>query len=69
MTPPRTPARGGPCAPAPSRRRDDGMSTAEYAVGTAAAVAFAAVLFTILTSDDIRAELTRIIIDALRTAE
>ncbi|WP_246062457.1 DUF4244 domain-containing protein [Haloactinospora alba] len=45
------------------------MSTAEYAVGTAAAVAFAAVLFTILTSDDIRAELTRIIIDALRTAE
>lgn len=69
MTPPRTPARGEPCAPASSRRHDDGMSTAEYAVGTAAAVAFAAVLFAILTSDEIRTELTRIIIDALRTTE
>ena len=31
-------------------RADDGMSTAEYAVGTLAAVAFAGVLFKVVTS-------------------
>lgn len=30
---------------------DDGMSTAEYAVGTIAAAAFGAVLYTVVTGD------------------
>lgn len=32
-------------------RRDAGMSTAEYAMGTIAACAFAAVLYKVVTSD------------------
>jgi hypothetical protein len=32
------------------RRSDDGMSTAEYAVGTVAACGFGALLFKVLTS-------------------
>ncbi|MEV7724437.1 DUF4244 domain-containing protein [Streptomyces sp. NPDC101733] len=33
------------------RGRDDGMSTSEYAMGTIAACAFAAVLYKVVTSD------------------
>ncbi|HEU5474316.1 MAG TPA: DUF4244 domain-containing protein [Actinophytocola sp.] len=33
------------------RRPDDGMSTVEYAIGTIAAAAFAAVLYTVVTGD------------------
>ncbi|KIH99021.1 hypothetical protein LP52_10150 [Streptomonospora alba] len=47
-------------------RDDRGMSTAEYAVGTVTACAFAAVLFAILTSDEVRDVVTRIVTDALR---
>lgn len=45
--------------------RDRGMSTAEYAVGTVAAAAFAGLLFKILTSPEIRHALLRIIQQAL----
>lgn len=44
-----------------------GMTTAEYAVGTVAAVAFAAVLIAIVRSDAVRSALTSIITTALRT--
>jgi hypothetical protein len=47
-------------------RGDDGMSTAEYAIGLLAAVAFAGVLFRVLTSDAVRAALTGIVERALR---
>jgi hypothetical protein len=32
---------------------DDGMSTAEYAIGTIAAAAFAAVLYAVVTGDSV----------------
>lgn len=43
-----------------------GMSTAEYAIGTLAAVAFAGVLLKILTSPGVRAALSHIISRALK---
>ncbi|RNL83365.1 DUF4244 domain-containing protein [Halostreptopolyspora alba] len=43
------------------------MSTAEYAIGTATACAFAAALYLILTSSQVRETLTRIVTDALQT--
>jgi hypothetical protein len=46
-------------------REDDGMNTAEYAVGTLAAVAFAGVLLKVLTSDSVQAALNGIIGRAL----
>ncbi|MGU3433073.1 DUF4244 domain-containing protein [Actinomycetes bacterium M1A6_2h] len=46
---------------------DDGMSTAEYAIGTIAAAAFGAVLYTVVTGDSIVAALTGIIDKALNT--
>ncbi|MBJ8346045.1 DUF4244 domain-containing protein [Antrihabitans sp. YC2-6] len=46
---------------------DDGMSTAEYAIGTIAAAAFGAVLYTVVTGDSIVNALTRIIDKALNT--
>ncbi|GAA2619581.1 DUF4244 domain-containing protein [Actinomadura fulvescens] len=46
--------------------RDLGMSTAEYAVGTVAAAAFAGLLFKIVTSPDVRALLLGIIKRALQ---
>jgi hypothetical protein len=49
-------------------RRDAGMSTAEYAVGTIAAAAFAGLLFKIVTSDEVRALLLGIIQRALQLA-
>ncbi|WP_222936406.1 DUF4244 domain-containing protein [Streptomonospora sp. PA3] len=42
------------------------MSTAEYALGTVTACAFAAVLFAILTSAEVRDVLTQIVTDALQ---
>ncbi|MFI7602779.1 DUF4244 domain-containing protein [Actinoplanes sp. NPDC049681] len=45
---------------------DEGMNTAEYAVGTLAAVAFAGVLLKVLTSPGIAQSLTRVITEALK---
>ena len=47
---------------------EDGMSTAEYAIGTIAAAAFGAVLYGVVTGDSIVDALTRIIDKALNTA-
>lgn len=44
---------------------DSGMSTVEYAVGTIAAAAFAALLYTIVTGDSVMAALTSLIEQAL----
>ncbi len=55
-------------APRPIIRtgNERGMSTAEYAVGTVAACGFAALLFKIVTSDQVRSMLTDIIERALQ---
>jgi hypothetical protein len=45
---------------------DAGMNTAEYAVGTLAAVAFAGLLLKVLTSDRVQAALGALIERALR---
>ncbi len=47
---------------------DDGMSTAEYAIGTIAAAAFGAVLYTVVTGDSIVSALTGIVERALNTS-
>lgn len=47
---------------------DDGMSTAEYAIGTIAAAAFGAILYTVVTGSSIVDALTGIIDRALNTA-
>lgn len=47
---------------------DEGMSTAEYAIGTIAAAAFGAVLYSIVTGDSIVSALTGIIEKALNTS-
>ncbi|MFF6786913.1 DUF4244 domain-containing protein [Streptomyces sp. NPDC012510] len=46
-------------------RRDAGMVTSEYAVGIIAAVAFAAVLYKVVTSGQVQAELQEIVARAL----
>lgn len=46
-------------------RGDDGMSTAEYAIGTIAAAAFAALLYTVVTGDSVLAALTSLVDQAL----
>jgi O-acetylhomoserine/O-acetylserine sulfhydrylase-like pyridoxal-dependent enzyme len=46
---------------------ESGMSTVEYAIGTIAAAAFAAILYTVVTGDSIVAALTNIITRALNT--
>ncbi|GAA3040113.1 DUF4244 domain-containing protein [Streptomyces glomeratus] len=46
-------------------QRDSGMVTSEYAVGIIAAVAFAAVLYKVLTSGQVSAELQDIVKRAL----
>lgn len=46
---------------------DDGMSTVEYAIGTIAAAAFGAILYTVVTGDSIVGALTNIINRALST--
>lgn len=47
---------------------DEGMSTVEYAIGTIAAAAFGAVLYTVVTGDSIPDALTGIIEKALNTS-
>ena len=47
-------------------RGDAGMNTAEYAVGTLAAVAFAGILLKVLTSGNVQAALTAVIDRALK---
>jgi Protein of unknown function (DUF4244) len=47
-------------------RGDAGMNTAEYAVGTLAAVAFAGVLLKVLTSEKIQSALSGIVQRALQ---
>lgn len=47
---------------------DEGMSTVEYAIGTIAAAAFGAVLYTVVTGESIPDALTGIIDKALNTS-
>ncbi len=47
---------------------DEGMSTVEYAVGTVAAAAFAAVLYRIVTGDSVIAGLTNLVNSAMNTS-
>ncbi|MDK3257311.1 DUF4244 domain-containing protein [Blastococcus capsensis] len=62
-----------PCGPLARRRArlqtatEAGMSTAEYAVGTVAACAFAAVLYRVVTGDSIVTGLTALVDTALAT--
>lgn len=64
----------GACAREARRRvlvaavAEDGMSTAEYAIGTIAAAAFGAVLYSVVTGDSIVTALTNIIDKALNTS-
>lgn len=46
---------------------DSGMSTVEYAIGTIAAAAFGAILYTVITGDSVVSALTRVIGRALNT--
>ncbi|WP_156749579.1 DUF4244 domain-containing protein [Mycobacterium sp. E1747] len=46
---------------------ESGMSTVEYAIGTVAAAAFGAILYTVVTGDSIVSALTNIIGRALNT--
>ncbi len=59
-----------PSLPAADRVRrlrsdDSGMSTVEYAIGTMAAAAFAAVLYTVVSGDSIMTALTALVQRAL----
>ncbi|MER6525709.1 DUF4244 domain-containing protein [Streptomyces sp. NPDC001508] len=47
------------------RRRDSGMVTSEYAMGIVAAVGFALLLYEVVTSGQVRAELQAIVKRAL----
>ncbi len=47
---------------------DTGMSTVEYAIGTVAAAAFGAILYTVVTGDSIVTALSGIIARALNTS-
>ncbi|MFI5494341.1 DUF4244 domain-containing protein [Actinoplanes sp. NPDC051859] len=47
-------------------RTDEGMNTAEYAVGTLAAVAFAGLLLKVLTSSSVQQALAGVINEALK---
>ncbi|MFK0245223.1 DUF4244 domain-containing protein [Amycolatopsis azurea] len=49
----------------PTFREDAGMTTVEYAIGTLAAAALAAVLYLIVTSDGVVAGLTALVERAL----
>ena len=46
---------------------ESGMSTVEYAIGTIAAAAFGAILYTVVTGDSITSALTNVITRALNT--
>jgi hypothetical protein len=50
------------------RRGEDGMTTAEYAVGTIAACAFAALLLAVVRSGGVKAALAAVITTALGAA-
>ena len=56
---------GGLLAPLRARHREAGMTTAEYAVGTIAAAAFAAILYQVVTGDSIVTALGNLIARAL----
>ncbi len=47
---------------------ESGMSTVEYAIGTIAAAAFGAILYTVVTGDSIVGALSKIISRALSTS-
>ena len=47
------------------RNADEGMSTVEYAIGTVAAAAFGALLYTVVTGDSVLAALTGLVERAL----
>jgi hypothetical protein len=47
---------------------ESGMSTVEYAIGTIAAAAFGAILYTVVTGDSIVGALSNIITRALNTS-
>ena len=47
---------------------ESGMSTVEYAIGTVAAAAFGAILYTVVTGDSIVTALSNIISRALSTS-
>ncbi|OLT27916.1 DUF4244 domain-containing protein [Actinomadura sp. CNU-125] len=51
------------------KNKDAGMSTAEYAVGTIAAAAFAGLLFKIVTSSEVQEMLLSIVERALQLVE
>jgi len=46
---------------------ESGMSTVEYAIGTIAAAAFGAILYSVVTGDSVVGALTNIIARALNT--
>lgn len=46
---------------------ESGMSTVEYAIGTIAAAAFGAILYTVVTGDSVVSALSRVISRALST--
>jgi hypothetical protein len=46
---------------------EDGMSTVEYAIGTIAAAAFGAILYSVVTGDSVVSALTNLIGRALST--
>lgn len=46
---------------------ENGMSTVEYAIGTIAAAAFGAILYSVVTGDSIVGALTNLIARALNT--
>lgn len=48
-------------------RGDGGMSTAEYAIGTVAAAAFAGLLYAVVTGDSVTAALTSLVERALQS--
>lgn len=49
-------------------RRDDGMSTVEYTLGTLAACAFAVILYKVITSPAVQSGLAAVVHKALNTA-
>lgn len=49
-------------------RGDAGMSTAEYAIGTVAAAAFASLLYTVVTGDSVTKALTGLVQRALEAS-
>jgi hypothetical protein len=59
------PVRGWRQALSRRMRRDEGMTTSEYAMGTIAACAFAAVLYKVVTSEAVSGALQSVIGKAL----